>query len=102
MKKTLKAKANQDISTYPKRQQLYYIYRTIMNRRNFEYTFRHLINYFLHCRSCKKNSSLKLGVAKRDLYLNRAIVKLQHDMSVTKLLSRAQIVEEMQEILFNR
>merc|ERR1719464_866256 len=102
MKKLIKAKATQDISNYPKRQQLYYIYRTIMNRRNFEYTFRHLLKYFLYCRNCKKNNSLKSGAAKRDLYLNRAIVKLRDDRSITKLLSRAQIVEEMQEILFNK
>jgi len=73
-----------------------------MNRRNFEYTFRHLIKFFLNCRNCKKNSSLKSGAARRDLYLNRAIVKLRSDRSITKLLSRAQIVEEMQEILFNK
>ena len=72
-----------------------------MNRRNFEYSLRHLFNYFLRFRKCRKNDKLRGGPAKRDLYLNRAIVKLKKDMSVSKLLSRAQIVEEMHQILFN-
>ena len=97
----MKKKAKQDISTKPKRQQLFYIYKRIMNRRNFEYSLRHILNYFISCRQCKKNESLREGASKRDLYLNRAIVKLKNDMSVTKLLSRAQVMQEMHQILFN-
>ena len=72
-----------------------------MNRRNFEYSLRHLCTFFLRWRRCRKDEKLRSGPGKRDLYLNRAIVKLKNDMSVSKLLSRAQIVEEMHQILFN-
>ena len=102
VKKTLKTRAHQNISTYPKRQQLYYIYKTIMNRRTFEYSLRHLMKYFLFCRQLKSNDKMKKGPSKRDMFLNRAIVKLKEDMSIMKLLSRAQIVEEMLGILFNK
>ena len=95
LKHIMKEKSKQDISTFPKRQQLFYIYKTIMNRRNFEYSLRHIFTFFLRCRNCKKNDALRHGPSKRDLYLNRAIGKLKNDMSVNKLLSRAQIVEEM-------
>ena len=73
-----------------------------MNRRNFEYSFKNLLSYFLLCRNYKKNSDLRHGPAKRDLYLNKAIGKLREDMDIVKLLNRAQVVEEMHEILFNK
>ena len=93
-KKSLKEKAKQKISNKPKRQQLYHIYRTIMNRRNFEYSLRHLMSFFIKFRMCRKIDNLRQGNAKRDLYLNRAIKKLKNGLSVTKLLSVAQMVEE--------
>ena len=102
MKMILKNKVKQDISKYPKRQQLYYVYRTIINRRNFEYTLKNLFSYFFLCRNCSKREKLWRGPAKRDLYLNRAIVKLNKDMGVMDLLFRAHIVKEMQQILFNK
>ena len=102
MKQTLKEKSLQNIGSTPKRQQLFYIYRLIMNRRNFEYSLKHLFKYFCLCRSLRRNDKLRQGPAKRDLYLNRAIVKLKKDMSIVKLLNRAQIVEEMHQILFNK
>ena len=101
IKKILKEKAKQDIGVIPKRQRLFFMYKSIMNRRNFEYTLRHMFNYFSRCRFCKKNDTLRHGPSKRDMYLNRAIGKLKSDMSVKKLLNRAQIVEEMHQILFN-
>ena len=86
--------AKQNISISPKRQQLYYIYRTVMNRRNFEYSLKHLFNYFFKFRMCRKNDSLRQGEARRDLFMNRAIKKLKNSLSVIKLLSMAQMVEE--------
>ena len=73
-----------------------------MNRRNFEYRFKNLCSYFLLCRNYKKNNDLRRGPAKRDLYLNRAIVKLKEDMDIVHYLNQAQVVEEMHEILFNK
>ena len=92
MKGIIKAKADARISKFPKRQQLYYIYRTVMNRRNFEYHFKHLISYFLLCRNRKKNEDLRNMSGKRDLYLNKAIIKLKNDLDIVKLLSRANVV----------
>ena len=89
MKDKLKEKSNARISKFPKRQQLYYIYRTVMNWRNFEYQYKHLLEYFLLCRNRKKINDLRRGPAKRDLYLNRAIGKLKKDMDIVKLLNRA-------------
>ena len=73
-----------------------------MNRRNFEYHFKHLIEYFMFCRKYKKIENLRSGPSKRDLYLNKAIAKLKEDMDIVKYLNRAQVVEEMHEILFNK
>ena len=73
-----------------------------MNRRNFEYSLRHLFKYFLGCRNCRNNKSLKYGPSKRDLYLNRIIVKLKSALSVNSLLTSGQNVEEMHQILFNK
>jgi len=61
MKKSMKAAADRDppVSKKPKRQQLYWIYKTVMNRRNFKYSLGQTFKYFccrFCCRICRSRS----------------------------------------------
>ena len=75
------------ISKRPKRQQLYYLYRIIMNRRTFEYSLRHVFQYYLRCFYCRSREALRrIADGKRELYYERASRKLQKDLDIVTLL----------------
>ena len=58
LKKAIRAQLKLPISKKPKRQQLYYLYKMIMNRRMFVYSLQHVFRYFLKCYFCRSNKSL--------------------------------------------
>ena len=75
------------ISIKPKKQQMYYLYKMIMNRRTFEYKMRHTIRYYFRCFCLRSNKSLKeVYDGKRDVYFNLASRKLDKDLDVITLL----------------
>lgn len=47
------AAINPPVSKKPKRQQLYWIYKTVMNRRNFRYSVGATFSYFFTFRFCR-------------------------------------------------
>ena len=78
------------VSKVPKRQQLYWIYKTVMNRRNFEYGVKHTCEYYLKCRRWRNpkekdaegNMRWKSNGARRDWLMNRAKNRLNTDLDV--------------------
>ena len=99
MKDLIRDASNRPISKRPKRQQLYFIYKMIMNRRNFEYSLRNALRYYFNCRS---SSSLnKKNKDKRDLYLNKGINKLKDDLDIVQLLKLIQNFGQSQHALFD-
>ena len=75
------------ISSQPKRQQLYYLYKMIINRRTFEYGLRHVFRYYLKCIFCRSRNTLrKVADGKRDIYFDRASRKLKKDLDIVTLL----------------
>ena len=91
------------LSRKPKRQQLYYLYRIIMNRRKFHYTLKHVFKYYFKCIWCRSNKAIRqLNDGKRDLYYGRAERKLAKDLDVITLLQMIQSAEIVQSILFDK
>ena len=86
------------VSKIPKRQQLYWIYKTVMNRRNFEYGVKHTIQFYLYCRKWrnpKVKDKWRSSGARRDWLMNKAKDRLNTDMDVVKLLRNWQYMDEM-------
>ena len=74
---------NVPVSKRPKRQQLYYMYTMLMNRKSLEYTFTNSLRYSLwlfrscRCCPCRSSKSLKeLKAPKVDVYMNKAEKRL--------------------------
>ena len=59
MKDAIRKQLKMPISVKPKKQQLYYLYKMIMNRRTFEYKMRHTLRYYCKCFCLRSNKSLK-------------------------------------------
>ena len=59
MKDAIRKQLKMPISVKPKKQQLYYLYKMIMNRRTFEYKMRHTLRYYCKCLCLRSNKSLK-------------------------------------------
>ena len=80
------------ISRSPKREQLYYIYKIVVNRRNLNYTMLDVIRFYYggyfkwasFC--CRKRSTIKHDDNEQDRLMNKAIRKLHRDMDIVKLL----------------
>ena len=96
-----------NISTRPKRQQLFWIYKMIMNRRNFEYTFTDGIKYYfwkiIHMRGCpcRSNKSYKeLKMPKKDIQLKKARKRLMEELDIVRLVKTIRNFEETQRVLF--
>ena len=74
-----------------------------MNRRTFEYTFRHVFNYYFKCLSCRTNSSLRnFKDGKREIYYQRAENKLRKNLDIVQLLHTMTAADQMQEVVFDR
>ena len=110
-KENLKFSYNQErlrpISKRPKRQQLYWIYKMVMNRRNFEYTFRNGMNYYLwkcrHARGCpcRSGKSVKeLNAPKRDLQLKKARRRLIKELDIVRLINTMRDMQETRKVMF--
>ena len=75
------------ISTWPKRQQLYYIFHLILNQRRFSYSTFLALSYFFRCYNCRNRKSLaKIKSAKQDVFLEKGINKLNKDLDIVNLL----------------
>ena len=83
MKNAMTQASNRPISKRPKRQQLYYIYKMIMNRWNFEYSLNQAIKYFFKCNNFRSAKWLKEKPQRKvDLFLNKGIEKLKWDLDI--------------------
>ena len=101
MKELLKIESTKNISIMPKRKQLYYLYKIITNRLNFEYNLLHTFAYFGKCLHCRKKKSLKnVQTWKRDFYLNRGQEKLNKDLDIVQLLHLIHGYDALQSVLF--
>ena len=76
MKKLLKIDKENAVSSKPKRQQLYLLYRLIINRKKFMYHNCHAINAYFRCFNLRSPKSLKertkSGNLKRYFYFQKA------------------------------
>ena len=65
LKDSLRKARKVPVSKKPKRQQLYFLYKMIMNRKNLEYTFKNALVYniwflgHLSCCPCRSKKSIK-------------------------------------------
>ena len=73
IKHAMKEARGRPVSKRPKRQQLYWIYKMVLNRQNFDYSFTDGFKYYLwkvkNCRGCPCRSSKtvkELKAPKRD------------------------------------
>ena len=75
----------------------------IINRRTFEYGFRHVFRYYLKCFCCRSHKSLKqTHDGKRDMYFDRASRKLKKDLDIVTLLQIIQRAQQVQNTLFDK
>ena len=91
------------ISEKPKPQQLYFLYKLIMNRKKFNYA---LTDRFIHscgsifrcCRSrCPRRYSM---VEKHNKLFQRGKSKLTHDLDIVRLIQRDQMNDVNRQVLF--
>ena len=102
MKDAIRKQLKMPISSKPKKQQLYYLYKMIMNRRTFEYKMRHTLRYYFKCFCLRSNKSLKqIKDGKRDVYFDLASRKLDKDLDVITLLRIMQTADQAQKIIFD-
>ena len=105
MKKMLKECEFIAISTKPKRQQLYKLYKLILNRKMLEYNTFHAFEEYFRCLCRKSKHSLKDQTktknGKRHLYFRKARERLIQDMDISGLLQVRYGFEIMKSILFD-
>ena len=96
------------VSKKPKRQQLYYVYTMLMNRKTLEYTFTNALMYALwlvrSCRCCpfRTSKSMKLLKAPRaDVYMNKAEARISQDLDIVKLIDKMHTVDDLKRNTFN-
>ena len=93
------------VSTKPHRQQLYYIYKLIVNRYKFKYTAQDFVRNFIDklCCCCKlKNSSKSFKQAAiRGKQFERGQKKIKEDLDIIKLIQNnvARVVN--QQVLYD-
>ena len=90
MKKMLKDSEQIAISEKPKRQQLYKLYKLILNRVMFKYGPFHSFEEYLRCICYKSKKSLKSKMKSkagmRHFYFKKAHARLNHDLDIAGLL----------------
>ena len=72
-----------------------------MNRVRFEYSFRHVIMYFIRCLTCRKSSLKTKAHLKRDYYLNKGSNKLRKDLDIVQMLHMIHGFDALQSVLFD-
>ena len=103
MKRLLKESEQTAISKHPKRQQLYKLYKLIVNRKKFQYYAFHGFEEYFRCLCFKSKSSLKRHgkVGKRHLYFRKATERLNHDLDISGMLQVRHGFEILKSILFD-
>ena len=88
----------------PKRQQLFYIYHLILNRRKFIYDKCNSASYFFCRFGCMRSeSSLKnLKTGKQDFLLNKGTRKLKRDLDILELFKIVRGFRVMKKTLFTK
>ena len=87
----------------PSRGQLYFLYKLIMNRKQFKYYMRdRLLNCINRLSCCKKKCSDRLAKAKKraETY-ERGQKKLTDDLDIVNLLFREQMHDVNKRVLYN-
>lgn len=98
----LKEQRKKLIAARPNRQQLYYVFHSILNQRKLSYSKCQAICYNMRCFFCLSESRLKKSKrSKSDFYLNRGIKKLTRDLDISKLLEMVQVFKVMKQTLYN-
>ena len=104
----MKKARKQTVSARPKRQQLYWIYKMIMNRKNFEYNLKDGITYYwwkiIHCRGCPcrpKGDRKTLKAPKKDIQFQKAKKRLLDELDIVKIVSSIRNLEQSQKVIFN-
>ena len=83
MKNGIKEEEKKLISKTPKRQQLYWIYKMILNRSKFEYSLRHYFEYYLKCFHCRSRRSLtQIKAGKRHVLYDKASKKYDKSLDI--------------------
>ena len=107
IKEEFKGQSKKSFSNRPKRQQLFWIYKMIMNRKNFQYTFADGIKYYFwkikNVRGCpcRSNKSFKeLRMPKKDIQLKKARKRLMEELDIVRLVNTMRNFEETQRVLF--
>ena len=105
MKKLLKDDEKEAISKKPKRQQLYKLFKLIINRKDFQYSYFHAFERYLRCFRCKSRKSLKAYRNGKDgmrhLYFKKAKTKLKQDLDISGLLQVRYGFEILKSLLFD-
>ena len=101
----LKESESVAISSKPKRQQLYELYKLILNRKMLEYNAFHAFEEYFRCFFCRSKQSLKYktkgNIGKRHLYFRKAKERLAQDLDISGLLQVRYGFEIMKSILFD-
>ena len=100
-KQMLKYQSKKLISSKPSKEQLFFLYNVVMNRVKFEYSFRHVILYFIRCLACRRNSVRNEPHLKRDYYLNKGGNKLRKDLDIVQMLHMIHGFDALQSVLFD-
>ena len=91
------------ISEKPKPQQLYFLYKLIMNRKKFQFSLsdRLLIAIGKLCRCCRKNCPRRYSLAEKHAMLyKRGKTKLNVDLDIVRLIQRNQMNDVNRQVLF--
>ena len=93
------------ISKKPKRQQLYNLYKLIVNRKMLEYTTYHIYEQYFRCLCYKSRHKLKNSnlskIGKRHVYFRKAKERLNNDLDIAGLLEVRYGFEILKSILFD-
>ena len=95
------------ISRSPRRQQLYFIYHLILNQSRFVYSECQALAYFLCCRACRSQSSLKNSKshyknANLDLQLKKGQEMLSRDLDIVNLLEMIKNYKLIKDVFFTQ
>ena len=97
------------ISRKPKRQQLYFLYKLMMNRKRFEDSFKNrlfncLVTPFFCCprKFDAKKKQNKLSIAHRqEMMFQKGQRKLQHDLDIVRIIENQQLNDIHNQVFFD-
>ena len=99
IKEKIKAARNIYFSRKPKKEQFYYLYLMILNRRTMNGSLKAVLAYYLRSlfNSCSRGE-----IKREDRLMDKGIKRLKKDLDIVSLLNLQQEFKEAKSALFDR